>query len=336
MIVVRPCSLTDLPAIEDLALESDIGITTLPVNKETLQQRVELSLKSFEGVAGQQANYLFVLEEVHSKTLLGVAGVVAHAGMGLPFYSYRREDLIHSSQTLGIHKRIPSLHLCHDLTDKSQLCSFYVRSDYRQDPHAELLSRARCLFLGEHKQHFGDSLLAEIPGVLDQQENSPFWDSVGKHFFGVDYGLAEYLSGVKSQAFLAEMMPPYPIYVPLLSQAAQSALGQPNVEAMHTLSFLRKEGLKPTPYVDIFDGGPTVIAKISKLLSVQHSRVMPIRMSSKPSSGNYHILTNTSFADFRATLTRLPGAYGDSLSLDSTSAQSLNVTDQHLVRVIEL
>jgi arginine N-succinyltransferase len=336
MMIVRPCSLADLPAIEDLAVESDIGITTLPVNKEKLRERLELSIRSFDDQTEEFSNYLFVVENTDNQEVVGVAGIITKAGAGRPFYSYRREDIIHSSPALGVHNRIPSLHLCHDLTDKTQLCSFYVREDYKQTPIAELLSRARLLFVAEHPERFGDHLIAEIPGVLDDNENSPFWDSVGNRFFGVDYSLAEYYSGVKSQAFIAEMMPPYPIYVPLLTSAAQEAIGQANTDALQTLSYLRKEGMKPTQYVDIFDGGPTLMSSVKRLLSVRNSRKMHVDFQEKEPRGGYHLVTNTECSGFRACLVHLQGAHGESLPLSQSTGQRLGLNTGDSVRVIEL
>ncbi len=336
MMIVRPCTLADLPAIEDLAVESEVGITTLPVNKEKLKERIDLSIQSFNGQAKELANYLFVLENTDNQDIVGVAGVIARAGAGGPFYSYRKEDVIHSSPSLGVNNRIPSLHLCHDLTDQTQLCSFFIKEDYRQTPAAELLSRARLLFIAEHRDSFGEYIIAEIPGILDEEENSPFWDSVGNRFFGVDYSLAEYYSGVKSQAFIAEMMPPYPLYVPLLTEEAQKALGQPNDNAMHTLSFLRKEGMKPTHYIDIFDGGPTLKANIQRLLTIRNSRKMLSKLVDHKTLGGHHLIANTRMSGFRAGLINLQGAYGDELPITQETATRLSLEPGDSLRVIEL
>ncbi|MDT9086501.1 arginine N-succinyltransferase, partial [Escherichia coli] len=77
------------------------------------------------------------------------------------------------------------------------------------------------------------------------------------------YAEAERLCGLKSRTFLAELMPHYPIYVPLLSDEAQEAMGQVHPRAQITFDILMREGFETDHYIDIFDGGPTLHARTS-------------------------------------------------------------------------
>lgn len=52
-------------------------------------------------------------------------------------------------------------------------------------------------------------------------------------------------------------MPHYPIYVPLLPDAAQESMGQVHPRAQITFDILMREGFETDNYIDIFDGGPT-------------------------------------------------------------------------------
>ena len=57
---------------------------------------------------------------------------------------------------------------------------------------------------------------SRVKRAVTSEIRSPFWDAIGRNFFDLNYAAAERLCGLKSRTFLAELMPHYPIYVPLL------------------------------------------------------------------------------------------------------------------------
>ncbi|MFO1252924.1 MAG: arginine N-succinyltransferase [Inhella sp.] len=137
---------------------------------------------------------------------------------------------------------------------------------------AQLLSRARLLFLQLHAARFSDRIVAEFPGLLDAQGHSPFWDAVGRRFFDMDYPQAEAVAGGRSKAFIADLMPQSPIYVPLLPEAAQRAIGQLHPDGELPFDILLSEGFDAESYIDIFDGGPTAEGRLQALRSVRAAR----------------------------------------------------------------
>ena len=44
-------------------------------------------------------------------------------------------------------------------------------------------ARSRYLFIAMHRKRFGDKILAELRGVIDERGGSPFWDGVAGRFF---------------------------------------------------------------------------------------------------------------------------------------------------------
>jgi arginine N-succinyltransferase len=142
----------------------------------------------------------------------------------------------------------------------------------------ELNSRGRLLFVASHPERFADSVVTEIVGYSDENGDSPFWDAIGRNFFDLNYADAERLCGLKSRTFLAELMPHYPIYVPLLPDAAQKAMGQVHPRAQITFDILMREGFETDHYIDIFDGGPTLHARVSGIRSIAQSRVVPVKI----------------------------------------------------------
>jgi arginine/ornithine succinyltransferase subunit-like protein len=79
---------------------------------------------------------------------------------------------------------------------------------------------AACCSSPAIRSAFADSVVTEIVGYSDENGDSPFWDAIGRNFFDLNYA-APSACGLKSRTFLAELMPHYPIYVPLLPDEAQ-------------------------------------------------------------------------------------------------------------------
>ncbi len=309
MLILRPCEMTDLPAIERIAAVSAVGITSLPPDREKLYDKLRSSVHSFSSevdVNGEEI-YFFVLENTATGEIVGTSGVVASAGFHDRFYSYRNEIIVHASQELKVSNKIHALHLCHDLTGLSLLTSFYIDPAYEHTEWPQLLSRARLLYMAEFPQRFADKLAAENPGLCDDEGHSPFWNAVGRRFFNMEYPQAEQLSGGRSKTFIAELMPQYPIYVPLLPAEAQLAIGQLHPVAELPFSILLDEGFEADTYVDIFDGGPTVEARLQTLRTIQGNRRLQVKLSGGTeaefdSSAAPYLVANIAADTFRATI----------------------------------
>ncbi len=269
--LLRPVSPQDIDALQHLAAAAGPGIGSLRNDRAVLAERIERSLQAFateDDDASGEESYLFVLEDRNDGSLHGCSGVTARAGYGSRFYSYRNEFVVASSPGLGLTQRTHTLHLCHDLTGTTLLTSFYIRPE-APDAAAQLLSRGRLLFIHQFAGRFSDRIVAEFPGLLQSDGRSPFWDAVGRRFFSMDYPQAEALAGGRSKAFIAELMPQSPVYVPLLPEAAQRAIGQLHPDGELPFEILQQEGFDADSYVDIFDGGPTAEGRLQALHSVR-------------------------------------------------------------------
>jgi len=313
-LVLRPVAPADLTALERIAAASADAINSLPHDREKLRIRIERSLEAFasQDASSGEETYLFVLEDLARGELVGCSGIAASAGFHDRFYSYRNEFVVHASAALGVSQRTHTLHLCHDLTGYTLLTSFYIDPAYESGLGPHLLSRARLLFIAQFAERFNDRIAAESPGLADASGQSPFWDAVGRRFFGMDYPQAETLAGGRSKAFIADLMPHSAIYVPLLPEAAQWAIGQLHPVAELPFSILQDEGFDADTYVDIFDGGPTVEARLAELRSVRHARRLNI--CETPVGGgapDWHVVTNPQREGFRAVLAQLPAGTQD-------------------------
>ncbi|WP_082679964.1 arginine N-succinyltransferase [Paucibacter sp. KCTC 42545] len=307
-LMLRPVALADLPALERIAAASEHGISSLPNDSAKLRLRIERSLEAFASMddASGEETYLFVLEDRACGEVVGTSGIAASAGFHDRFYSYRNEFVVHASAQLGVSRRLHTLHLCHDLTGYTLLTSFYIAPDYSSGLAPQLLSRARLLFILLFAERFNDRIAAESPGLADAAGQSPFWDAVGRRFFAMDYPQAEAVTGGRSKAFIADLMPHSPIYVPLLPEAAQWAIGQLHPVGELPFSILQDEGFDADTYIDIFDGGPTVEASLGLLRTVKHARQLSLQADGvAPGLPDWHLVVTGERASFRAVLAEI-------------------------------
>ncbi|ANI13903.1 arginine/ornithine succinyltransferase subunit alpha [Pseudomonas citronellolis] len=336
MLVMRPAQAADLQQVQRLAADSPVGVTSLPDDAERLKEKILASEASFAAEVSYngEESYFFVLEDTQTGQLVGCSAIVASAGFSEPFYSFRNETFVHASRELKIHNKIHVLSLCHDLTGNSLLTSFYVQRELVSTPIAELNSRGRLLFMASHPERFADAVVTEIVGYSDEQGESPFWNAVGRNFFDLNYSEAEKLSGLKSRTFLAELMPHYPIYVPLLPDEAQEAMGQVHPRAQITFDILMREGFETDNYIDIFDGGPTLHARTSGIRSIAQSRLVPVRIGEVPKATRSYLVTNGLLQDYRAVVAELDWVPGKPVILSAETAEALGIGEGASVRLV--
>lgn len=333
--LLRAAAPGDLDALERMAGQSAYGITTLPADRAALAERLARSAQAFASAddASGEEIHLFVLEDLQAGRIVGTSGIAASAGFADRFYAYRNEMVVHASAPLEASNRIHTLHLCHDLTGHTLLTSFFVEPAYEGTPGAQLLSRARLLFIAEHAARFSDRIAAESPGLADEQGRCPFWDAVGRRFFDMDYPSAELLTGARNKAFIAELLPQSPVYVPLLPDEAQWAIGQLHPVAELPFSILLDEGFDAETYVDIFDGGPIVDARVAMLKTVAASRRLRARVRGGGTAGtaSLHLVARTEREGFRALLAPAR-VEGDALWLDADALARLGSSDGAALR----
>jgi arginine N-succinyltransferase len=288
--------------------------------------------------APHEAGYLFVMEDTANGDVAGVCGIETAVGLREPFYSYRVSTVVHASQELDVWTRVRALNISHDLTGYAELCSLFLSPRYRTGGLGGLLSRARFMFIAQFRERFAERICAELRGYFDADGTSPFWRAVGSHFYQIDFNAADYLSSHGRKAFLAELMPRYPVYVELLPDDAQACVGRTHAQTLPARRMLEAEGLRYENHVDIFDAGPVLECHIADLRTVRESVVARVeigpRESAEQAPGEARTLvSNTSLSDFRVGMAT--GAVRDGVfTLDADHAAALNVARGDPVRVL--
>jgi len=324
MLIVRPIKSDDSQAFIDFAAAAGVGHTNLPNHPQRLAQKInhsELSFAAHVDHAGEEG-YTFVMEDTDTERLVGTCAVDATVGLSDPFYSYRVDQVVHSSTDLHINNRIPALHMNNDYTGASRLSSFYLEPDYRCNFYDQLLSKSRLLFIACFPERFAATTIAEMKGVIDDQGISPFWESVGRHFFTMDFAEADLLTASSNKRFITNLMPRYPLYVPLLSESAQAVIGQHHDDVEDIVNILEHEGLHFEGHVDIFDAGPILEVRTRHIRAIRHAEQTTAQVGSMVERGKRVLVSNNSCVDFRCIIAR---KQGDELILSQGQLDALQV-----------
>jgi len=279
MFVVRPVETADVAALESLASVATSGVHTLPRSRQAIERAVERSIASFAAQVEipSEESYFLVLESVADQAIVGIAAISATAGSNGTFFAFRNDVIQQVSRDLAISHSVHALTLCSDLTSYSQLSSFYVGKERAAGPEAALLSRARLMFAVSAPHRFGDKFFASLAGITDANGRSPFWEALGRKFFQMDFLEAErVIEGARNRTLIVELMPHYPVYVPLLPGDAQAAMGQVHAEGEVPFRILSEEGFQPDEFIDIFDGGPILQAHKNALRSFSASMLRQV------------------------------------------------------------
>jgi arginine N-succinyltransferase len=296
--------MSDLAQLATLARRGSRRVHTLPTQRAALARLIEQSVASFGNQVERPADerYTFVLEGADGR-LAGTASLLAQAGQGASFLSFRQDMMRQMADDPAVSNDIATLMLCTDLSAYSQLAGFHAPGAWLDPAQKSLLARARLMYAALAPQRFADRFFASLPGPFDARQGSPFWDAIGRHFFGMDFLQAEaLLEGGRSRPLIAGLMPHHPVYVDLLPQAARASIAAVDASAALSMDLLRREGFEPNDYVDICDGGPVLQASgraLRAAAGAMRRRVSP-RVAPLKGGARRYLVCNVREQQFRA------------------------------------
>lgn len=335
MLVVRAIAEHDLDGLMALARLVGSGMTTLKPDRDMLAQRVAIACASFSGeLAPERRDYVFVMEDTSIGKLVGVSAIKAAVGLDETFYNYRIGTLVHSSKELRLFSRMDTLYLSNDLTGCAELCSLFLHPEYRRGVNGKLLSKSRFMFIAQFPQLFSEKLIAEMRGYLDADGRSPFWDSLGRHFFQMDFSRADDLTSLGKKSFIAELMPRHPLYVAYLAPEAQEVIGRTHVDTAPARHLLEQEGMHFEGYVDIFDAGPVLQARVSELRASRESELVTV-IAGIEESESMALVSSTAMQGFRVIAAPVEPEEGR-LALDAQQRHLLACSEGGTVRTMPL
>jgi arginine N-succinyltransferase len=270
--VLRPAKEADIDAVLALATAGGSGLTNLPPDRDMLATRIDASVRALGDSHVRDAGAAIMLVVEMNAQIVAVSGIFARVGAEWPFYSYRLTRQANRSLAVGRLKAQTLLNLVNDFDGEAEIGMLFVDPNMRGSALGSLAARGRYLFIAAHRDWFGRRVMAELRGYQDEGGQSPVWEAIGRHFYDMDFHDADRTGALNGNQFIADLGPRYPLYLSLLPASAQAALGQPHDDGRPAFDMLLGEGFRAGEYVDIFDGGPTVVADIDSVKTVQEAR----------------------------------------------------------------
>jgi arginine N-succinyltransferase len=295
MFIVRPVHIRDLDDVYELAKIAGSGLTTLPADKKKLKIKIEDSVRNFESPprGPDGSSYFLVLEDRDKMKVVGTAAVYSKVGGFEPFWTYELKTLKRNSTVIDIvNKEIKYLELKGINDGPSEIGTLFLHPDYRTGTNGRLLSFSRFMLAACFPHLFEDEILAELRGTIDGSGNSVFWDAIGSKFFEIPFEEADALV-TKNKKFIDELMPKIPVYVNILPQEAQDAIGKIHEDSLPALMLLKKEGFTEIPEYDIFEAGPIVSAKVKDIRCIKDSKVSSFDITDKLKNASKNMLIAT-------------------------------------------
>ena len=329
--IVRPARADDLDALYEMAKLAGGGFTNLPADRGALAAKLARSAEGFArlGDACRDDLFLLMLEDLAEQRIAGTAQIMARVGETTPFYSYRRGTITRHSAELGRSFHADTLTLTTDLAGSSEVGGLFLHPRYRAGGLGLLLARSRYLFIRRHRARFGDRLIAELRGVIDEAGGSPFWDGLAGRFFGMGFREADAFNAVNGNHVIADMMPPHPIYLAMLPDGARHVIGIPHPTGRAALRMLEEEGFASQGYLDIFDGGPTMCAATDDVRTIRDAR--ETRVAAGEVDRGRRALVGTGALDrFRCAFAMTEEADGD-VRVDGAAAGALQLSPGDIV-----
>lgn len=325
--VVRAARDEDLEHLYEMAKLTGGGFTNLPPDRKALRAKLDRSHTAFARTGDGIEDELFVLilENLSTGEIRGTCQIFTQVGQRHPFYSYRISTLTQHSRELERTFRAEMLTLTTDLEGSSEVGGLFLHPGERAGGLGLLLARSRYLFIKAHRARFGDRILAELRGVIDEAGGSPFWDGLAGRFFGMNFQDADAFNAINGHQFIADLMPKHPIYTAMLSETARAAIGLPHPSGRAAMRMLENEGFASEKYIDIFDGGPTMTARIDAVRTIREAREARV-VALDRDGGTQSLVAHGRLSDFRCSFGVLREV-GDTVVIDPSCAAAIGAKE---------
>lgn len=334
--VIRPVRLEDREAISVHAANSAASLS-LPRIPHLLEQKIQNSIYNFSEDVRFPANefYFFTLEELSTGECVGVSGINSKTGVHEPMFFYKMEGIPTDKSIREMESVLEILRPVKEINGPSEVCALFLDSKHRKEGLGKLLSFSRFLFMADFPKRFDSHVFANMIGFIEEGDVCPFWDSLGRRFFHVDFPtLMARLH--YNRSFINSLIPPLPIYVSLLPPAVQKLIGQTHPSTAPALHILLNEGFAFTKKIDPFDGGPVVASKITEIKTVKQSKVGNIgEIYDKPRNVERHLISNRRI-NYRCTFGELNVDKNGKISILKETAEALDVKENDSIRFVPL
>jgi arginine N-succinyltransferase len=263
-----------------LAVAEHLDTVNLPANRGHIEKILERSEASFAGqVPVVEREFLFVLEELDKKKIVGTSMIYAqHGTRRAPHIFFRVENDERYSVTLDKHMVHQTLRIGYNYDGPTEIGGLILLPEYRRnaDHLGKALSYVRFLFIRMHRPLFRDKVLSELLPPLEVDGASRLWEALGRKFTGLTYQEADLISK-DNKEFIHALFPDDPIHTELLPDDVRALIGQVGPETKAVEAMLRRIGFDYAGQIDPFDGGPHFSARTDEISIVREAAEVVVR-----------------------------------------------------------
>lgn len=325
--LVRAVKHDDVTQLVDLARQ--FTLLNLPGDRKIISQKVERSVASFAGHNEKiNSEYLFVLEDVEERVIVGSSLIMAkHGNDDIPHNYFKILKRDHYSNDLGIGFIHQVLRFQIDTDGPSEIGGLLIDKMYRRRPEklGKQISLSRFVYMGLYPDRFEDRILCELTPPLTDEGRSEFWEALGRRFTGLPYQEADMLSQSHKE-FITSLFPTEDIYMCLLDSKARLVLGRVGEVTKPAQHLLESIGFEYLEEVDPFDGGPHFGAKTKDILPIKEGRRLRVT-EFKDSIYKDQGLLGTTEDEFKACLVNYD-LRGDEIAIPPKSRMLLGLENE--------
>jgi len=327
---------SDVDAVLALVTKGGKGLTNLQPERDAIARRIASATAAIDDVTAREQGSAIMLVTEYRGEIVATGMIFARVGVEWPFYSYRITRQSAVSRSLGRAKAQRLLNLVNDFDGETEVGGLFVDPSQRGLALGRSMARSRYMFIAKHRSWFADRVMAELRGYQDALGSSPVWDALGRHFYDMEFEVADRTGAIEGNQFIADLGPRYPIYISMLPMAAQAALGRPHNDGKAAHAMLLAEGFRDDGYVDIFDGGPTLVANIDAVRTVRECRLSDVARICTPLPGKVQsaLIGTGEGSQFRVAAGNISIDECGNASIDTALAAALSLGDGDQIMIV--
>lgn len=284
----RPIKKSDSKSLYELSKEASGGLSNLPKTLEGAKKIAAESNDSFQDKCdAKNKRFIFVIEN-NQKKIVGISGIKARVGTQRAYYSF----------LVNKQEKHPTLELIQQHLGPSEIGSLFLSPKHRNQGIGRLLSLSRFLFIHSFKEHFTNTIIAELRGYLYKNNVSPFWNNLGKKFINMSFNKAD-IQSVKDLTFIDQNFPKKHIYLQLLNPKILNYLGTVHPFTEPAKKLLLSEHFNITNHIDIFDGGPKLECLSDNIRTIKNATKTTLKKLPHILSDDTLLVCNQKFENFR-------------------------------------
>lgn len=333
MFVIRQALPHDLDDLHSLAKQT--FFINLPPDRDIIAHKIEQSQRSFQGlvvprakssapergssrtgpthtsasgirsITGSSPLFMFVLEDVEGRGVIGTSQVIARMGgprkprVFLQLSTMRRE-----SESLKVSWEHKIARLQTDETGPTEIGGIILNHAFRGHKLrlGRLLSFVRFHLIGLFRDQFAERVVAEMLGPIDRNGYNPFFEKFTRHFISRSFAEV-YKFSQTSKEFVEGLLPPGDIDISIMDPEAANSAGAVSEETRPARAILESLGFKYLSRIDPMDGGPHLeapTADISLVKATRRAKSLVSGLKNPRSAGTVIVSTINANGDFHA------------------------------------